>query len=608
MRDRSAIRGRGPFGRPAALVMTCGLFAAGLTAGAIADGPPAAASGGILWVGGRTGSDANDNDCQRSATPCATISHALAKAQSGYHIRVAGPIRDNVIVPPHLRIVIDGSYAQFGDPAQVDGVNRAAPVFTVSPGSDVTLDRVLVIRKSMPGLTGGGIFNDGGHLTFLRGMIFGENAAQGAGIYAKGAAAETEVAYSSILDNRADYGGGIYNQLGSMVLNYTTVEGNRSSGTGGGIQSDSGYLRVFRSTVADNTSTGVGGGIDTRRVATPVGTRFAGYPDLEVTTSTISGNTASRGGGIADQDGLVENRASTISGNTAREEAGGIYNKNNLVRSTVPVIDSLATIVAENSGGNCAGSDRLASFASGGYNLTDDKTGDACGFTDGTDIVDANPRLGPLERNGGWTRTMMPDLSSPAVDKIPPAATFREALRHGAKDARVLTGFQACGKGAMDQRYRPRPLPKAIYTRCTIGAVETGPQLASVGIVKSGAANVSPGGMVTYTLRVFNDGPGYASRVVVTDPMSGYLTDISVSHASGCGVTVRRRVRCDFGTLAAGTGRTITVTARVAPRVRPGTTIENCGTVSTVTPETGSANRTSCVRTRTREVEVPVTG
>ena len=56
--------------------------------------------------------------------------------------------------------------------------------------------------------------------------------------------------------------------------------------------------------------------------------------------------------------------------------------------------------MADNTGGygNC-----LGTFTSVGYNLTDDATGTACGFTQPTDVVDADPDLGSLADNGGPT-------------------------------------------------------------------------------------------------------------------------------------------------------------------------------------------------------------
>ena len=48
---------------------------------------------------------------------------------------------------------------------------------------------------------------------------------------------------------------------------------------------------------------------------------------VHVTNSTVSGNTASWGGGIFNDEGTVHLTNSTVSGNTASEDGGGIYNE-----------------------------------------------------------------------------------------------------------------------------------------------------------------------------------------------------------------------------------------------------------------------------------------
>ena len=112
-----------------------------------------------------------------------------------------------------------------------------------------------------------------------------------------------------------------------------------------------------------------------------------------------------------------------------------------------------ATIVAGNSGGNCV-QETAGSLGSAGYNLTNDKTGKACGFTAVTDRVNKNPLLGHLASNGGPTKTLLPAATSPADDVIPKPVT--------------LGGVAVCP--GTDQRGVTRPARGE--TRCTIGAVE----------------------------------------------------------------------------------------------------------------------------------------
>ncbi|HBX69345.1 MAG TPA: hypothetical protein DEH25_08155 [Chloroflexi bacterium] len=78
----------------------------------------------------------------------------------------------------------------------------------------------------------------------------------------------------------AGFGGGLYNYLGSVTVNNSTINGNSSAG-GGGIANDGGTMTVNNSTISGNTATGTayGGGILNLN---------AGM--LAVNNSTLSGN------------------------------------------------------------------------------------------------------------------------------------------------------------------------------------------------------------------------------------------------------------------------------------------------------------------------------
>jgi hypothetical protein len=128
------------------------------------------------------------------------------------------------------------------------------------------------------------------------------------------------------------------------------------------------------------------------------------------------------GAGITN-NGTMTVIASTIAGNTG----GGIYS------GQLATASLGATIVAGNTGPNCAGYD-AASLDSAGYNLTNDTTGTACGFTAATDLVNKNPLLGSLASNGGPTQTMLPGAKSPAADVIPKTTALR-----GLRSARAPT-------------------------------------------------------------------------------------------------------------------------------------------------------------------------
>jgi hypothetical protein len=91
------------------------------------------------------------------------------------------------------------------------------------------------------------------------------------------------------------------------------------------------------------------------------------------------------------------------------------------------------SIIGNNSGGNCGGS-----VTSNGYNLSSDGT---CNFHNTGDLNNTDPKLGPLQNNGGPTQTEALLPGSPAIDAGNPS---------GCTD----------GQGHLlktDQRGQPRP-------------------------------------------------------------------------------------------------------------------------------------------------------
>ncbi|MBO0883163.1 MAG: hypothetical protein J2P17_23080 [Mycobacterium sp.] len=217
-----------------------------------------------------------------------------------------------------------------------------------------------------------------------------------------------------------------------VTLNDLTIQ-NGSGGFAGGIFNEEGTLTVRNSTVTRNAGGNSGGGIGNY-----------GGGTMTIINSTVTKNSDASGAAAGiNNTGTMTIIASTIAGNTGL----GIYSGQGRVASLG------ATIVADNTGGNCDGYD-AGSLVSAGYNLTNAKTGKYCKFTAATDRVNKNPGLGPLAGNGGPTKTMLPATGGPADDVIPQTTTLR--------------GVTVCP--GTDQRGRTRPATND--TRCTIGAVE----------------------------------------------------------------------------------------------------------------------------------------
>jgi hypothetical protein len=119
--------------------------------------------------------------------------------------------------------------------------------------------------------------------------------------------------------------------------------------------------------------------------------------------STVSGNSATRGGGILNTGDLTV-FSSTIAANTASDGFGlGLYHVHDRV-----TLDN--TIIANEGGEDCRNSIGVTSL---GHNLDSD---DTCGFVDSTDIPMTDPLLAPLGNNGGPTQTHALTPGSPAID------------------------------------------------------------------------------------------------------------------------------------------------------------------------------------------------
>ena len=183
-------------------------------------------------------------------------------------------------------------------------------------------------------------------------------------------------------------------------LTRCTVSGNTAGDDGGGLLS--GTARLTACTVSGNTAADSGGGIHCSA-------------DTQLSNCTVSGNTAGgSGGGIfATETGLlfctiVENSAHT-GGGLFHDPEGAFEVHNSII--ALNLTDLTGT-----------GPDAFGTFDSLGFNLIGDGTG-STGFANaingnlvGTRANPIDPKLGPLQNNGGKTQTHKLRVGSPAID------------------------------------------------------------------------------------------------------------------------------------------------------------------------------------------------
>jgi len=175
-----------------------------------------------------------------------------------------------------------------------------------------------------------------GTLALGNATISGGSALAGGGIYNLGTVV---VDGSTVSGNTATYNGsGIVTVFGPVMLTNSTVSGN-TAGHSGGIFNYRASIDITNSTISGNTSTTL---FRTAGVATYRGT-------TRITNSTISGNSTFGGvGGVGSHYGTVFLTNSTVSGNSTANGAGGGAGGIASNRGPVTIINST---VSGNSGG-----------------------------------------------------------------------------------------------------------------------------------------------------------------------------------------------------------------------------------------------------------------
>ena len=262
--------------------------------------------------------------------------------------------------------------------------------------------------------SGGGMHNIYGNPSLKNLTFTGNSAHRGGGLYNSGGRPILDNVNFS--ENSATYaGGGMYNANSSPFLTKVNFNANSADYSGGGMyNTGNSYPTLANVTFDDNTAYIYGGGLTNwgSGRTTLINVTFSGnsaqrggglynyYSHLRMTNVTFSGNLASEtGGGISNINSNITVTNTTFFGNSATLMGGGIYNfesnpqiTNAIIWGNTPdqIIDNSSTPTVSNSA------------IQGGY--------------PGTGNIEADPRLGDLEDNGGFTQTYSLDSSSPAID------------------------------------------------------------------------------------------------------------------------------------------------------------------------------------------------
>ena len=294
-------------------------------------------------------------------------------------------------------LTIDGPGA---DMLSING-NNAGRVFYLT-GGGAAISGLTITAGSTP-YGGAALWNGGGTATLSHCIVSGNNSGYGAVTTANGGT--TTLTDTTVSNNTGYYGGGVTN----LSNGTTTLEGsaitNNSAFVGGGLDNGfanfgvSGAIMVLTDcTISGNTAT-YGGGL------------ISSYDNtITLSNTTISGNHANYYGGFLNQNGSTATLNNcTVGGNTANAHAG--------IGTKSATLNIANTIVAGNTNGSGT-DDVYGDFTSQGNNLiggADNSTGWTSSDLTGTDAGPLNALLAPLGNYGGVTQTMPLLPGSPAI-------------------------------------------------------------------------------------------------------------------------------------------------------------------------------------------------
>ncbi len=330
---------------------------------------------------------------------------------------------------------------------------------------------------------------------------------------------------SSVADNAAFAGAGVNVFYGSALIHGSTISGNTALYDDAAIQARGSFVDVHDTSIVDNESyddvinvyesevvitdstiSGNTGGdelidgyeselaIRQTTIASNDVTALidVAYTSLEVTQSTLSGNTLSDGEAIDAEYAEVTVNRSIIAGNGAAR-AFELYESSLDVRNSIlPTVEQADVI--------------------------------------GTNLVFADdPELGPLQDNGGETATREPVIGSPAIDAGgDEPAEFVEDQRGAARVVRTID------IGAVEFQDDPNP-PTTTSTTTTTTTTTVPDSTPGGGPSISPLANVvtNPGGSLTIPFTVTDPDDDAEFVITVESDRPGLFTNLSSGPGGG---------------------------------------------------------------------------
>jgi hypothetical protein len=422
-------------------------------------------------------------------------------------------------------------------PATIDasGLTSADRVFEVS--NYLNLSNI-VVKGGLTTENGGGIYIGENATALLFNTTVKNNSnssyfSSGGGIYNGGVLA---LVNSTVADNKVvgsyTYGGGIYNS-GQAILLGTTIK-NNTARSGGGIK-NGGTLTISNSTIYNNTAVSFGGGI------------YSSSSTISLINSSVSGNKALYSGGIMVSNGTLNIFNSTITQN-ATTATSTYYGHVGGIDNSGASVNLKNSIVAGNIGGS---PDLKGNINGNNNNLIGNLSGASGTIGTGTDIVNVNPKLGPLQDNGNGIFTHALLSGSPAINKGNNALVLTDVFDIDADDNNTETipfdnrgsGFTRISSGTVDIgafEFQPAPNLNLSINDVTLTEGNSGTKNATFTVTLSGetfqpvtvnyaTANGTATAGSDYTATtgtlIFNVNPGETSKQITVSILGDTLAE-----------------------------------------------------------------------------------
>ncbi|MEH2042837.1 DUF4347 domain-containing protein [Nostoc sp.] len=360
----------------------------------------------------------------------------------------------------------------------VSGNNSSGVFEILGSGTDASIDSLKIANANDP--LGSILLNSNTSLSLTNSNV-SDNRGEVGGIFNRGTLSLTGSTVSG--NSGSSLGGGIFNKGNLSLINSTVSNNNASVGFytayGGGIF-NTGKLSITNSTVSNNSAIASGLGRGGPDPYPSYGGGIYNSGTVDITNSTVSDNSAADGGGISNS-GTFSLINSTVSGNSVYYTGGGILNSGTLTLTNDTITNNTAegfgyNGVSGNGGGvvsngtvivgntiiagnfytvfsddpNDSGNSRDVSgnFSDAGNNLIGDRTA-STGFTTstlvGTRTNPIDPKLSPLQNNGGATFTNALLGDSPAIN-----AGNNALIPAGITTDQRGAGFNRISKGKVD--------------------------------------------------------------------------------------------------------------------------------------------------------------